>query len=417
MLQNVEILLSDTISTVISIPYGGELVSADPAPAFSHILEENGLLKIYLPKSKRRRELSLSAKLPMALLKYLGATEYGSQYQLGIIFGVSSLKIVDLHLIHFGIIEVDGVARPEGEDDDNDNDDNEDEVVRANGATDSLFDETSTTIEGSERDYASSYGLSRRYRGFQHVSTVEDMSQSQLFKELLNAVIEQTADIGDLPGSGQVLGTSATRTTISDSLGTLLSFSAPGNGEKLIGVAGELFVSSFGFLSVFRNANDYQVYELLSSLSLPDFGIQNWRSSLRTLVSVNENYHSISSWSARETSDIVYQDRNSTLTNLFIRNGYLEENWRGRRPEYYIEVKSTISLSEETSFYCSQRQLDMMEEKKLIPNEATDEIYVIARVFALGLRSQIKLYVDPSAHRRDGTLEFRADNYTVTPKI
>jgi hypothetical protein len=49
----------------------------------------------------------------------------------------------------------------------------------------------------------------------------------------------------------------------------------------------------------------------------------------------------MTAWNSHETSDIVYADTTSQLTQILIRLGYLENEWRGAKPEYLIEVKTT----------------------------------------------------------------------------
>lgn len=49
----------------------------------------------------------------------------------------------------------------------------------------------------------------------------------------------------------------------------------------------------------------------------------------------------MTAWNSHETSDIVYADTTSQLTQVLIRLGYLENEWRGAKPEYLIEVKTT----------------------------------------------------------------------------
>ena len=61
-------------------------------------------------------------------------------------------------------------------------------------------------------------------------------------------------------------------------------------------------------------------------------------------------------WNGKETTDIVYDDRDGVLTSLFIDKEYLSsEVWAERRPKYFIEVKST-TRSCETPFFMSKNQ-------------------------------------------------------------
>lgn len=121
-------------------------------------------------------------------------------------------------------------------------------------------------------------------------------------------------------------------------------------------------------------------------------------------------------WNGSETADIVYQDVQSTLTQLLIQQGYLQRSlWTGRNPTYYIEVKATLA-DIGIPFILSQRQLDIMEEKEIPANGYSNEIYLIARVFGMGSqRMGMHLYLDPAKLRREKKLNFVADRYIVTP--
>jgi hypothetical protein len=149
---------------------------------------------------------------------------------------------------------------------------------------------------------------------------------------------------------------------------------------------------------------------------LPDFGLGNWRSTIRGWVAVHESYRNLSRWPGTETSDIVYDDNDSHLTQILIEKGYLRGSiWRGCSPTYYIEVKATPGPLR-TQFYCSQPQYDMMECMKLRESISANSIYIIARVYALGNSGMgLKLYLDPATLKRDGQLDFRIEKYTITP--
>jgi hypothetical protein len=159
------------------------------------------------------------------------------------------------------------------------------------------------------------------------------------------------------------------------------------------------------------------MFEWLKSQGLPGFTRQNWQSRIRHFVSQHPEYSDIGSWSGTESADIVYDDSESRFTSLLIENGYLNRDiWADRRPTYYIEVKTSTSFLQ-TPFYVSQNQYDSMDLMMLSEEEASDEVYMIARVFCLGLSTMgLKFYLDPSALRCRGLLEFRTtDKYEVTP--
>ena len=120
-------------------------------------------------------------------------------------------------------------------------------------------------------------------------------------------------------------------------------------------------------------------------------------------------------WSGLETADIVYHDIDGVLTELLIRQGYLESQlWAGRTPTYYIEVKTTMGAAG-NAFFCSHSQFERMEQMQLPDTGHADEVYMIARAFGLGgSRMGLRLYIDPATLRRKQELKFVADRYTIT---
>jgi hypothetical protein len=121
-------------------------------------------------------------------------------------------------------------------------------------------------------------------------------------------------------------------------------------------------------------------------------------------------------WIGTESSDIIYEDQESALTQLLIDSGYLrDEIWNGQCPKYHIEVKATTGFAD-APFFVSQNQFNMMDDMMLLDDEATETVYLIARVFLLGNSGMgMKIYVDPARLRIEGQLEFKAEKYEVTP--
>jgi hypothetical protein len=59
-----------------------------------------------------------------------------------------------------------------------------------------------------------------------------------------------------------------------------------------------------------------------------------------------------------------------------------------------------------------------MQEMALQEGQVSNKIYVVFRVYNLGRESlNVKVYVDPEAHHRQGSLEFAQHTWTVTPVI
>jgi hypothetical protein len=59
-----------------------------------------------------------------------------------------------------------------------------------------------------------------------------------------------------------------------------------------------------------------------------------------------------------------------------------------------------------------------MQDMALVDGRISNKIYVVFRVYNLGRDSlDVKVYVDPEAHRRQGSLAFASHTWTVTPVL
>lgn len=86
------------------------------------------------------------------------------------------------------------------------------------------------------------------------------------------------------------------------------------------------------------------------------FGLENWESTIRHLVSPHPDYTDITRWAGgRETADIVYDDLLGTFTTSLIERGYLDRSWGECTPKYLLEVKTTTGPCE-TAFFMSRSQ-------------------------------------------------------------
>ncbi|KAF4973514.1 hypothetical protein FSARC_211 [Fusarium sarcochroum] len=168
--------------------------------------------------------------------------------------------------------------------------------------------------------------------------------------------------------------------------------------DKKIGVAGELYV-----------------FELLKNLEprLPGFSLENWKSTIRGYAQAHPEYANIQSPAgSRETADLVYDDLESTLTSLFIDNGYLtKEDWEGKKPTYLLEVKSTTGPCH-APFFMSKRQYQRIYDHQ----HDASTVYVVLRVFNVGKASvQLRVYVNPAQLEEDDQLVFAAETLSVIP--
>lgn len=91
---------------------------------------------------------------------------------------------------------------------------------------------------------------------------------------------------------------------------------------------------------------------------LTNWGEDNWQSTIRRFVTVHPDYSEMTPWYGREKADINYNDVNGDFTALLIDRGYLEaDEWAGKHPEYFIEVKTTTGPLE-APFYMSKHQYE-----------------------------------------------------------
>ncbi|KAI1377806.1 hypothetical protein F4677DRAFT_458573 [Hypoxylon crocopeplum] len=166
-------------------------------------------------------------------------------------------------------------------------------------------------------------------------------------------------------------------------------------------------------------AGELYVFELLSHVylnqPLSGFSRYNWKSNVRRYVSVHHEYSDMEPWNRWETSDITYSDYQGVLTDLLIDKGYLPRDvWEGRRPEYFIEVKTTTS-SCNTPFYVSKGQYRRMQQNVLTEANSS-KIYVIFRVYHLGKDNMgLRVYLDPESLRLSRQLAFTAETWSVVP--
>ncbi|KAH0527319.1 hypothetical protein TsFJ059_002332 [Trichoderma semiorbis] len=167
--------------------------------------------------------------------------------------------------------------------------------------------------------------------------------------------------------------------------------------EKMIGAAGELYI-----------------FELLKACnpSLPDFGMDNWKSNIRWYAKKHPEYATIQPWHGRETSDLVYHDKMGTFTKLLIDNCYFDAStWEHRRPTYHFEVKTSVS-SCETRFFVSKNQYKMLHDNRGKENS----VYIIMRVFnVVNGNIGLRLYVDPAELEAKEELLFTAETWSVVP--
>ncbi|TGO32803.1 hypothetical protein BHYA_0288g00120 [Botrytis hyacinthi] len=359
-------------------------------------------------------QVCLSRQLPIELLKHLGVSNFRKGAELGPIITANSFFAIDAILDSDGIIDGPGISPPKD----------------YNGSEPSTLDVSQDVVSPAiNADMGRSAESREDFKHSAHAGFLIDgnfnraefMDSSlpfrassgsrlprtsperlDLYKELLDAVIKQARRMHGIPVDGDAM-TAPICAGSSGNTGLAINSSEPGEGLYKIGAAGELFM-----------------FEVLKSLDLPLFNLENWRSSIRNRVTIHDDYKDMPYWSGFETSDIVYEDHDRALTELLGSKNYFDHVERSdgksevkQLTTYYIEVKTTPGPLT-APFYCSQNQFDRMESMRIQAKQPLKEVYLIARVFNLGASGMgYKLYVDPARLRRKGQLKFTADKSVV----
>ncbi|SMY20401.1 unnamed protein product [Zymoseptoria tritici ST99CH_1A5] len=454
-LRSLRTLATNEIRSVSSLFQDGKSVELESQAGDVHIEALGDAITVYVPRNKAKQQVCYASKLPEKLAAWImqhpitNIEESVDRSMISVLTAVLSVtpSVLSPILDHQGIIQLSiADADPETDNHDDTEDESvssEDEAIpapqaspsapepevvfggaglsswrfaprtsipRPNGDTseEPVSSEEEEETVTSSRAYTGSRG-SLFGRPLFSPGTSAPHSNASTYQELLQKVV-RAARTARFPSKG-AFSMSALRSALpeDDAVG-YNGFEAtdryhPINaGERNfeIGAAGELYV-----------------FEIFSNLSpaLRCWSRENWQSTIRHRVSVHPDYTGLERWSGKETADLVYDDVLGELTKLLIDRGYLASNeWDGRRPFYYIEVKTTTG-SCEAPFYMSKGQYERMTE---IHNKATRaEIYMVLRVFEIENERKVamKVYIDPAQHELDRQLVFTGGNWTVTPGV
>jgi hypothetical protein len=97
------------------------------------------------------------------------------------------------------------------------------------------------------------------------------------------------------------------------------------------------------------------MFEYLSK-KLPNFGLANWTSSVRTRCKLHPKYSNIGDLK-NGIADLEYSDKDGVFTDLLLKHGYSARGIRkGMRPMYRFEVKTTTNTDWQTPFNISPVQ-------------------------------------------------------------
>ncbi|KAI4683813.1 uncharacterized protein J4E84_006652 [Alternaria hordeiaustralica] len=268
-------------------------------------------LRIYVPKGPKQRQSSYRSQLPKLLADIMEVDD-SARHDISVIIG-SDLRALDDILIELDISCVSWITKPVlNLPDDEDEDGDEDE------------DDSSSPFEP------------------RHVHNAENTStqrRSSLVSANGSVNSSESTFVEDVTASSRHAAYSpkASRSLDQERI------------NRLHGALGEAFV-----------------FETLAALNLTDFTLDNWRSTIRGELSRYPKYAGIANWQGRETADIVYTDRDGTLTQWLkgrCTGGYpassTERDFARHPIEYYFEVKSTTSACE-TRFFLSAGQYKLV---------------------------------------------------------
>ncbi|KAL2065322.1 hypothetical protein VTL71DRAFT_2991 [Oculimacula yallundae] len=411
-----------------------------------HIEESPEGLKIYVPKNSRDQEICYLRQLPTKLFNETmmakadtNSTTALNSRAVSIISTilVSSDDVVDLVLEEAGIVPVSYPDQYKEEDQQLPDNVGADQEQNVEGDIESLTSETqSGTASAGLRtpsvqtttSATSMYGASPRPYVPLHPTqprsspaagsqpNPSDRARRQFtpessddeYRRLLNNIIIAARNRrGGFPSRGafnldELLN--ALPVEVAEEVNTYdLPFGIRNNNQLAhdmkIGAAGELYA-----------------FEILSRLetTLPGFGRHNWESTIRKFVTVHEDYQGMERWTGSETADITYNDDEGEFTQLLIANGYLDGSiWAAAKPKYFLEVKTTTKACA-TKLFVSKSQYRRMQGMRLGAH-ASDEVYIILRVFNLDKENiDMRLYVDP-AGMEDREVKFTPESYSMVP--
>ncbi|KZV83797.1 hypothetical protein EXIGLDRAFT_304399 [Exidia glandulosa HHB12029] len=158
-------------------------------------------------------------------------------------------------------------------------------------------------------------------------------------------------------------------------------------------------VSPVGYLG------EKYVFDLLKD-QLPNFGYENWTSTLRILAG-------FPAFIAESLADFTYEDTDGSLTEKLYPGS---TSAMSPRPEYLMEVKATSGDQNDT-FFMSRNQFHQALHLSRWGAEADAQrrVYVLFRVSGIGSgrTPALKIYADPHALLAQGVLRIESEKVEV----
>ncbi|EHK18343.1 uncharacterized protein TRIVIDRAFT_47475 [Trichoderma virens Gv29-8] len=406
MLKKAKVFETDKISCLQIVQQGGKQYSHEISRSEFHLEETDVGLDIFVPQEKKSQALCLARALPARLFEWM--TTVPSTKNSSSINDRSHSLVKDILKedsdIYNQILLAEGIVDIDIEDEDVSDEEDSTTASSARGEASETYGSTEfgsnmatplTDISSPRMDFDQDEILPT----VAHQAIIGANSRFASSRSATRVLIQETpsnASAGNIE-----LSTSIRREAISASIGYtgLLSqvvsaarrASFPTKGifdldalrESLPSVAatnsnlyetdGSEFNSALGLPQMERDkmigaAGELYVFELLKACnpSLPNFGVDNWKSRIRSYARKHPEYATMEPWHGIETSDLVYHDSMGAFTKLLIDKCYFDAStWGNRRPKYHFEVKTTAS-SCETRFFVSKKQYKMVRAPQLM---------------------------------------------------
>lgn len=383
-LRSIRTTATNEISSISRVFQDGHPIEVEVRAGDVHIGEANGTISVYVPRDKRKQNVSFASSLPTNLASWLmrdPVTHIQEEVDGAMENALTTLLIVppsemNVLLDRLGIIRIpianEDIHSYDGDDqsvDSTGDDDGDDTaVVRFTPPTeDDELPIDHTVVEVVSEQVRARYGGHGSHRSSQVLPypTHPDPDNHQ-YRQLLNTVV-RAARSAQFPSKGSFDMSSLYRALSEDTAIQYNGFESRNRYRSTnlfernfkIGAAGELYVSCSVRTKLRKyRLNLLQVFEILSGLrpALRGWSRQNWQSKIRDRISIHEDYAGTQSWGEPETADLVYDDIYGDLTAMLIDHGYLEgDMWRDARPYYYLEVKTTTGACG-MPFYMSKSQ-------------------------------------------------------------
>ncbi|KAL5362015.1 hypothetical protein BJX96DRAFT_153271 [Aspergillus floccosus] len=382
LLRMARIEATDGVFSILRISQDGVVVDVEELIGKLHISEEPSGLVVYVPKDKKAQELCFCDLLPKHLIDWLmrdPATQIPDNIESDAVTIISIILSIDpsatdLILERHGIVEIDVPNEDPSIDDDSINDyiplqrSRSQDHSAAEISLDSAHIINSSTHQNRRLSGDSSEQVIFRQSPMVYHAPTANHNYPPLTYSPRNHTSEDNMQYRML--LNQVL--LAARRATFPSRG---SFSMSELNEALSGEEPSRRFEGFDGIDVrnmFRSDNQLErdkkigaagelyVFELLTRLdpALTDWSDLNWQSKIREYVTIHPDYANMEPWYERETADITYDDTEGDFTALLIDHGYLDaEEWRDKRPKYYMEVKTTTGPCR-TPFYMSKHQYE-----------------------------------------------------------